>query len=191
MRILLFDDAHGLVGNLRDALAAAGYRVVGQAGAPHELSELIERLQPDVVLLAQESPSRDTMEQVVVVSERSPRPIVMVTNDASPASMRKAMQAGISAYVVSGLPADQLDTLFDLAVARFEEDQRLRNALRDAEDQLADRKRIDRAKGLLMQSRGCTEDEAYRLMRRMAMDRCLKLRDLAAQLSAMQSPPTA
>ena len=83
------------------------------------------------------------------------------------------------------LPA--IDTLFDLAVARFEEDQRLRNALRDAEDQLADRKRIDRAKGLLMQSRGCTEDEAYRLMRRMAMDRGLKLRDLAEQLIAMQS----
>ena len=99
--------------------------------------------------------------------------------------MRKAMAAGISAYVVQGLPLAQLATVFDLAIARFEEDQRLRGAVRDAQAQLADRKAIERAKGLLMKRKSCDEAHAYGLLRRMAMDRNLKLREVADQVIAV------
>lgn len=187
MRVLLFDDTDGLVTDLADSVAQAGYVVVGTVRTARELPDQVEALQPDVVILAEDSPSRDTMEQVVVVTERTPRPIVLVTNDASPQSMRKAIRAGISAYVVADLPFEKLDTLLDLAVARFEQDQRMRGALKDAEGQLADRKLIERAKGLLMTARGCDEGEAFRMLRKMAMDRNLKLREVAEQVIAIQS----
>ena len=99
--------------------------------------------------------------------------------------MKKAMTAGISAYVVQGMPVEQIATLFDLAVARFEEDQRLRTAVRDAQTQLADRKAIERAKGVLMKRKSCDEAQAYGLLRRMAMDRNLKLREVADQVIAV------
>lgn len=187
MRVLLFDDTDGLVTDLAESVAQAGYVVVGTVRAARDLPDRVEALQPDVVILAEDSPSRDTMEQVVVVTDRTPRPIVLVTNDASPQSIRKALRAGISAYVVAGLPVEKLDTLLELAVARFEEDQRMRGALKDAEGQLADRKLIERAKGLLMSARGCDEEQAYRLLRKMAMDRNLKLRDVAEQVIAVRS----
>ena len=149
------------------------------------IRDRVEELRPDIVLLAAESPTRDTMEQVCVVTERTPRPIVLVTSDASPDLMKKAMTAGISAYVVQGMPVEQIATLFDLAVARFEEDQRLRTAVRDAQTQLADRKAIERAKGVLMKRKSCDEAQAYGLLRRMAMDRNLKLREVADQVIAV------
>lgn len=185
MRVLLFDESDNQMSGLLDALELAGFEVLPVERSARDLADRVEELRPDIVLLAAESPTRDTMEQVCVVTERTPRPIVLVTPDASPELMRKAMTAGISAYVVQGLPVEQLATLFDLAIARFEEDQRLRGAVRDAQTQLADRKTIERAKGLLMKRKSCDEAHAYQLLRRMAMDRNLKLRDVAEQVIAV------
>lgn len=187
MRILLFDESDDRISALAETLTQAGHDVLAVERSSRDLADRVEQLAPDVVLLAAESPTRDTMEQVCVVTDRSPRPIVLVTSDTSPALMKKAMASGISAYVVQGLPLAQIDTVMDLAKARFEEDQRMRAQLRDARDQLADRKAIERAKGLLMKRRGCDEADAYRLLRRMAMDRNLKLRELADQVIAIDS----
>jgi response regulator NasT len=187
MRVLLFDESDEGIAELQELLAGAGYDIVGVETSARYLADRVEQLLPDLVLLAAESPSRDTMEQVCAVTDRSPRPIVLLTSDTSPDLMRKAMNAGISAYLVQGLPMAPIDTLFDLAVARFEEDQRLRAELRDARTQLADRKLIERAKGLLMKRRGCDEAQAHRLLLRMAMDRHLKLRDVAEQVVSIDS----
>lgn len=185
MRVLLFDDSDDQISELREALELAGHEVLAVESSARHLADRVESLRPDIVLLAAESPTRDTMEQVCVVTERTPRPIVLVTPDASPELMKKAMTAGISAYVVQGLPVEQIATLFNLAVARFEEDQRLRAAVRDAQTQLADRKAIERAKGMLMKRKACDEAQAYALLRRMAMDRNLKLREVADQVIAV------
>ncbi len=185
MRVLLFDESDGQISEMRDALELAGYEVLAVERSARHLADRVEELRPDIVLLAAESPTRDTMEQVCVVTERTPRPIVLVTSDASPDLMKKAMTAGISAYVLQGMPVEQIATLFDLAVARFEEDQRLRTAVRDAQTQLADRKAIERAKGVLMKRKSCDEAQAYGLLRRMAMDRNLKLREVADQVIAV------
>lgn len=187
MRVLLFDESEGQISEMREALELAGYEVLAVESSARHLADRVEALRPDIVLLAAESPTRDTMEQVCVVTERTPRPIVLVTSDASPDLMKKAMTAGISAYVVQGMPVEQIATLFDLAVARFEEDQRLRTAVRDAQAQLADRKAIERAKGMLMKRKSCDESHAYALLRRMAMDRNLKLREVADQVIAVGS----
>ncbi len=187
MRVLLFDESEDQISELRDALEAAGFEVLAVERSSRHLADRVEALRPDLVLLAAESPTRDTMEQVCVVTERTPRPIVLVTSDASPELMQRAMSAGISAYVVQGLPLDQLATQFDIAVARFQEDQRLRAAVRDAQTQLADRKLIERAKGFLMKRKACDEAQAYSLLRRMAMDRNLKLREVAEQIIAIGS----
>ena len=187
MRVLLFDESDDQISELRESLVLAGYEVLAVESSARRLADRVEELRPDIVLLAAESPTRDTMEQVCVVTERTPRPIVLLTSDASPELMKKAMTAGISAYVVQGMPVERMATLFDLAIARFEEDQRLRIAVRDAQTQLADRKTIERAKGFLMKRKGCDEAEAYRLLRRMAMDRNLKLREVAEQVIAVGS----
>ena len=185
MRVLLFDESDEQISELHDALVLAGFDVLAVETSARHLADRVEELRPDIVLLAAESPTRDTMEQVCVVTERAPRPIVLVTPDASPELMKKAMTAGISAYVVKGLPIERFATLFDLAIARFEEDQRLRAEIRDARSQLADRKAIERAKGFLMKHKACDEEQAYRLLRRMAMDRNLKLREVAEQVIAI------
>lgn len=160
MRVLLFDESEDQISELRDALEAAGFEVLAVERSSRHLADRVEALRPDLVLLAAESPTRDTMEQVCVVTERTPRPIVLVTSDASPELMQRAMSAGISAYVVQGLPLDQLATQFDIAVARFQEDQRLRAAVRAAQTQLADRKLIERAKGFLMKRKAYDEAQA-------------------------------
>jgi len=186
MRILLFDESDARLSPLVEALTQAGHTVLAVERSARHLADRVHDLSPDLVLLAAESPTRDTMEQVCVVTERSPRPIVLVTSDTSPELMRKAMASGISAYVVRGLPVAQVDTVLDLARARFDEDQRLRAELREARDRLAERKLIERAKGLLMKRAGCGEDEAYRRLRRMAMDRNLRLREVAEQVIAIE-----
>jgi response regulator NasT len=185
MRILLFEDSGDTLAELTETLTAAGHEVLETERSARYLADRVDALAPDLVILAADSPSRDTMEQVCLLTERAPRPIVLLTEDVSPAAMRRALRAGISAYVAAGLPPDQVETVMQLAQARFEEDQRLREAVRQAEDRLAERKHIERAKGLLMSERKCDEAEAYRLLRRMAMDRNLKLGELAQQVIAV------
>jgi response regulator NasT len=125
------------------------------------------------------------MEQVVLVSRDQPRPIVMFTDEHDPQVMRQAIRSGVSAYIVEGIQAERLQPILDVAMARFESDQALRAQLQARELQLAERKRIELAKGLLMKMKGCAEEEAYTLMRRQAMGRQQKLAQVAEQIIAM------
>ena len=145
----------------------------------------METLRPDVVLIDTDSPGRDVMEQVVMVSRDQPRPIVMFTNDKDPELMRQAIRAGVSAYIVEGIQAQRLKPILDVAMARFESDQAIRAQLQAREQQLVERKRIELAKGILMKMRSCSEKDAYTLMRRQAMSRQQKLIQVAEQIVAM------
>lgn len=184
LRILLINDTPKKVGRLKNALLESGFDVIDETGLSIDLPEHIEASHPDVVLIDTESAGRDMMEQVVMVSRNQPRPIVMFTDDHDPDLMRQAIQAGVSAYVVEGIHAERLRPILDVAMARFESDQSLRAQLLERDNQLAERKRIELAKGLLMKLRTCTEDEAYTLMRRQAMGRQQKLIQVAEQIIA-------
>ncbi len=185
LRVLLINDTPKKVGRLRAALEEAGFDVVDESGLTIDLPARVEALKPDVVLIDTESPGRDVMEQVVLVTRDQPRPIVMFTDDHDPQLMRQAIRAGVSAYVVEGIQSDRLQPMLDVAMARFEADQEMRAQLHAREQQLAERKRIEHAKGLLMKMRHCNEDEAYTLMRRQAMSKQQKLIQVAEQVIAM------
>ncbi|PYC24440.1 response regulator [Aquipseudomonas alcaligenes] len=185
LRILLINDTPKKVGRLKSALIEAGFEVIDESGLTIDLPERVEAVRPDVVLIDTESPGRDVMEQVVLVTRDQPRPIVMFTDEHDPQVMRQAIQSGVSAYIVEGIQAERLQPILDVAMARFESDQALRAQLQARDAQLAERKRIELAKGLLMKMKSCNEEDAYTLMRRQAMSRQQKLIQVAEQIIAM------
>jgi len=145
----------------------------------------VEEQRPDVVIIDTESPSRDTLEQLAVMNETAPRPVLMFSNDGDQQLIHAAVGAGVSAYLVEGLEAARLAPILEVALARFARDEQLRKRLADAENELADRKLIDRAKRLLMDRRKMTEPEAYAMLRKRAMDEGMKLAEVARQLVSM------
>ncbi|KOX99015.1 ANTAR domain-containing response regulator [Pseudomonas nunensis] len=185
LRILLINDTAKKVGRLKAALTEAGFEVIDESGLTIDLPARVETVRPDVILIDTESPSRDVMEQVVLVTRDQPRPIVMFTDEHDPGVMRQAIKSGVSAYIVEGIHAQRLQPILDVAMARFESDQALRAQLHARDQQLAERKRIELAKGLLMKMKDCNEEEAYTLMRRQAMSRQQKLIQVAEQIIAM------
>ena len=182
MRVLVVDESPERAELLREGLRRAGHEVTATLTSPLALLKTVEELQPDVVVIDTESPSRDVLEHLVVVTQHTPRPIVMFTSDGSPESIREATRAGVSAYVVDGLDQERIRAIVDAAVARFEEFQNLREQLADANLKLSERNVIERAKGLLMKSRGLDEAAAYSLLRKFAMDRKLKLAEVSQQI---------
>jgi two-component system, response regulator / RNA-binding antiterminator len=182
MRVLLVDESAERAEVLRAALLLAGYEVTASLTSPLTLLKTVERLEPEVIVIDTDSPSRDVLEHLVMVSRHTPRPVVMFASDGTPETIRAATRAGVSAYVVDGLDESRIKAIVDVAVARFEELQDLRGQLAQANSKLAERKLIERAKGLLMKSRSLDEEAAYAALRRTAMDRNLKLSDVAQRI---------
>jgi two-component system, response regulator / RNA-binding antiterminator len=182
MRVLVVDESTERAELLRAALLLAGHEVTAARSSPLALLQTIEQVQPDVIVISIDSPSRDVLEHLVMVSQHTPRPVVMFTSDGSEPAIRAATRAGVSAYVVDGLVEHRIKTIVDVAVARFEEMQDLRDQLAEATTQLAERKVIERAKGLLMKSRNLDEQAAFATLRKAAMDRKLKLSEVAQRI---------
>jgi two-component system, response regulator / RNA-binding antiterminator len=182
VRVLVVDESRERVDILRDGLRRAGYEVSASLSSPVALLKTIEELQPDVIVIDTDSPSRDVLEHLVVMSQHTPRPVVMFATDGAPETIRDAVRAGVSAYVVDGLDRNRIKAIVDVAVARFEDFQRLRDQLAEANLKLSERKLVERAKGLLMKSRKLDEEAAYALLRKFAMDRKLKLAEVARQV---------
>jgi len=186
MRILIVDESDERAALLGEALTAAGHEVVALLSSPLELLRAVDALRPDVIVIDTESPTRDVLEHVVIVSQSSPRPIVMFASDAGGEAIRDAVRAGVSAYIVDGLDAGRVNSIVEVACARFEEYQRefqrLKIELAEANLKLSERKLVERAKGLLMQSRSLSEVEAYHALRRLAMSKKQRLGDVAQQV---------
>ena len=182
MRVLIVDESDERAALLREALTAAGHEVAASLSSPLELLRAVDALKPDVIVIDTESPTRDVLEHVVIVSRASPRPIVMFANDAGGAAIRDAVRAGVSAYIVDGLDSSRVNSIVEVACARFEEYQKLKIELAEANLKLSERKLVDRAKGLLMQSRGLSEDEAYHALRKLAMSKKMRLGEIAQQV---------
>jgi two-component system, response regulator / RNA-binding antiterminator len=182
LRVMLVDDSQKETSPLKEGLLEAGYEVVETSTTAAALLARVAALEPDVIIIDTESPTRDTLEQLSFVSREHPRPIVLFTGDREGATISAALKAGVSAYVVDGMKPDRLQPILDVAVARFAQEAALRDQLKDAHERLAERKVVERAKGLLMQQKNVSEEEAFRMMRKLAMDRNRRLVDVAQQV---------
>jgi two-component system, response regulator / RNA-binding antiterminator len=167
---------------LRISLLENGYNIIAVLPTDTFLGERITQLQPDMIVVDAESAARDALEHVVMATRDARRPIVMFTNDDDTRHVKDAVAAGVSAYVVAGLAPERIRPILDVAMARFQHEQDLRRELADARSELQERKVVDRAKGLLMQRQGLSEHAAYEKLRKMAMDRGLKLGDVAQRI---------
>ncbi len=167
---------------LRISLLENGYNIIAVLPTDTFLGERINQLQPDMIVVDAESAARDALEHVVMATRDARRPIVMFTNDDDTSNVKAAVAAGVSAYIVAGLAPERIRPILDVAMARFQHEQELRRELADARSELQERKVIDRAKGLLMQRQGLGEREAYEKLRKTAMDKGLKLADVAQRI---------
>lgn len=184
VRILLIDEDPDRAVVLAAALKDQGYDLVAQL-APRDLSaRRVQEIAPDVIIVDMESPSRDTIDSMRQINADQPRPIVMFVDQSDEGMIQQAMQAGVSAYIIDGLNVNRVKPIVDVAIARFREFQALRDELKKTKATLHERKLIEKAKGLLMQERGLSEDEAYAALRKLAMDRQQRLVDVAETLLA-------
>lgn len=184
LKILVVSQSRKRLNALMDTLAACpeGHHVIGRLDQAINLPQWVDELLPDLIIMDTDSPSRDTLEQVCLTTQATPRPIVMFTQDGRRESIQSAVQAGVSCYVVDGLKAERVQPLLQLAQARFEEMHAMRLELQRARQELQEHKLVERAKRLLMQQTGLDEDAAYRRLRKEAMSQRLRLADVAGAL---------
>jgi response regulator NasT len=182
LRILVID-ANGIRGSIiEDGLREAGHTsVIVLHDATAALRRIVE-IDPDVIFIDLENPNRDQLEHMFQVSRVVKRPVAMFVDQSDQASIEAAIDAGVSAYIVDGLKKERVRAILDMAVSRFNAFDRLRRELDAARSELADRKRIDRAKAILMRSRGLSEPDAYALLRRTAMNKNKRIVDIAEGL---------
>ena len=167
---------------LRIGLLQNNYNLVAVLPADTFLTERLAQLQPDMIIVDAESEARDSLEHVVMATRDARRPIVLFTNDNDTSHVKDAVAAGVSAYIVAGLSPDRIRPILDVAMARFEHEQGLRQELAHAKTELQDRKVIDRAKGLLMQRQALSEEAAFAKLRKAAMDKGLRLGEVAQRM---------
>ncbi|KAF0222258.1 MAG: Response regulator [Rhodospirillaceae bacterium] len=182
LRVIVVDDEADRAQSVRQALEGAGFVVVATFGTGADLPRKLAELAADVVIVDIDSPDRDTLEDMRRVTMEQRRPVVMFAQDGKPETIKAAIEAGVAAYVVDGLKPDRVRPVVDVAIARFAQFQQLRGELDKARTTLAERKLIEKAKGILMKRRKVDEDEAYGLMRRMSMDQKSRLIDVANKI---------
>lgn len=172
---------------LERALLDEGLVVVYCLESTQGLIKKVESHQPDIIVIALESPDRNTLDNVAALNQYNPKPIILFANDSDSNIIFQATQAGVSAYVVGGPTPNRIKPIIDAAIARFQGLEALKKELQQARNQLADRKTIDKAKGLLMRSKGLDEEQAYHAMRKMAMDQSKPLVDVAQNILSVMA----
>jgi response regulator NasT len=184
IRTIVVDEQPQRRDQLAAALSAVGCLVVAAASLEDDLLPLIEREDPDVIIMDMAAPGRDALESLAYVQSRLPRPIIMFSQDDDSATIRRAVQAGVSAYVVDGLQAKRVRPIVEAAIARFEKFRSLEQELVKTREQLAERKTVERAKGLIMRQRGVSEEEGYQARRKLAMRSNRRLAEVAESIIA-------
>jgi response regulator NasT len=179
LTVAVIDPSRARAAIVEEGLRRAGIERVVVISETHGLLARLARLDPDVIVIDLENPSRDLLEQMFQVSRLIERPVAMFVDNSDRATLEAAVDAGISAYVVDGLRSERVKAVVDIAVLRFNAFARLQRELADARGELADRKVVEKAKGLLMRAKSLSEEEAYALLRRTAMNEKRKLADIA------------
>jgi response regulator NasT len=181
-KIVIVDESPIRTAILEEGLRDAGFTGVTHIGEMHNLLARIYALDPDVILIDLENPSRDILEQMFQVSRAVRRPIAMFVDQSDAESIHESVEAGVSAYIVDGLKRERIKPILDLCISRFNAFARLQDELARTKSALEDRKMLDRAKGVLMKLKGLTEDEAYVLMRSTAMREKKKIGEIAQSI---------
>ncbi|MER9212715.1 ANTAR domain-containing response regulator [Mesorhizobium sp. M0663] len=182
LTVLVIDENH-----IRASIIEAGLREAGhqQVTVIHDVAGIARRIaeiEPDVIVIDLENPNRDMLENMFQLSRVVKRPIAMFVDRSDQASIEAAVEAGVSAYVVDGLRQERVKPILDMAISRFNAFSRMARELEEARSELESRKVIDRAKGILMKSRGLSEDAAYTLLRKTAMNQNRKIAEIAQSL---------
>lgn len=180
LTIAIVDESRSRAAIIEEGLREAGYRRIVHID---EMTNLLARLyatDPDVVVIDLENPSRDVLEQLFQVSKLVKRPVAMFVDQSDTRMINAAIEAGVSAYVVDGLKKERVRGILDMCIARFRAYARLQDELDHAKSQLEERKMVERAKGLLMKHKGISEEEAYALMRKRAMNEKKKIGEIAS-----------
>jgi response regulator NasT len=167
---------------LEEGLREAGFTAVEHVGEMNNLLARIYQIDPDVILIDLENPSRDVLEQMFQVSRAVRRPIAMFVDQSDSASIQASVDAGVSAYIVDGFRKERIKSIIDLCISRFNAFAKLQDELDRTKTALEERKVIDRAKGILMKAKGLSEDEAYVLMRSTAMREKKKIAEIAQSI---------
>jgi response regulator NasT len=181
-KIAIVDESPIRAAILEEGLREAGFTDVVRIGEMQSLLSRIYALDPDVILIDLENPSRDVLEQMFQVSRAVRRPIAMFVDQSDAASIQASVDAGVSAYIVDGLKKERLKPILDLCISRFNAFAKLQDELDRTKSALEDRKVIERAKGILMKLKGLTEDEAYVLLRSTAMREKKKIGEIAQSI---------
>jgi two-component system, response regulator / RNA-binding antiterminator len=181
LQVLVIDDNAARASIIEEGLREAGHRIVTVTDMRQLLAQ-IAHIDPDVIFIDLENPNRDVLEQMFQVSRSVRRPVVMFVDQSDKASIEAAIDAGVSAYVVDGMRKERVKPILDMAISRFNAFHRLREELDRTKQALEDRKIIDRAKGILMKSRNISEEDAYALLRKTAMNESRRMADVARGL---------
>jgi len=182
LRILVVEPNEDRLRDIVDALREAGWANVKAMAHISTVARTVKEYKPDIVLIDLENPSRDTLEHVTLATETEKRAVALFVDQTDAALTDAALRAGVSAYVVDGLNRSHIKSVLETAIARFKVIRKMQLELDAAKQALEDRKTIDRAKGILMQQRGLSEDQAYGLLRKTAMDQGRKVIDVSQAL---------
>ena len=181
-RIVIVDQNPVRTAILRDGLREAGHHQVTVLESSLDLEQRLRAIDADIVLIDLENPNRDVLEQMIRISGAEARAVAMFADSSDTSMIAAAIDAGVSAYVVDGLKKERVKSIVDLCISRFNAFARLREELAQARGQLADRKAIDQAKGLVMKAKSISEEQAYAMMRKVAMNEGKKIVDIARSI---------
>jgi response regulator NasT len=179
LKIVIVDENPIRAAILQDGLREAGHLNVTHIDDRTGLLARIYALDPDVILIDLENPSRDVLEQMFQMSRAVKRPIAMFVDQSDTASIQASVDAGVSAYIVGNLQKERIKTILDLCISRFNAFSRLQDELDRTKSALEERKVIDRAKGILMKAKNMSEEDAYALLRKTAMNEKKKIAEVA------------
>lgn len=180
--IMLVDDQPQRAQMVSDQLGRAGYCLLAQLSSAEGLLFQVEKHRPDIVLIDIESPDRDILESLAIVNRQAPTPVAMFSARGNADFISRAVESGVSAYMAEGLTAERVTPAIEIAMAQFRGYQQLRKSLERTQQQLDERKAIERAKGLLMAKKNLSEEDAHKTLRNLAMNSNSTMRDVAEQI---------
>jgi two-component system, response regulator / RNA-binding antiterminator len=180
--VLVIDENTVRAAVIEAGLREAGYARVTVVHDVNGIAQRIAEIDPDVIVIDLENPNRDMLENMFTLSRAVKRPIAMFVDQSDESAIEAAVEAGVSAYVVDGLRQERVKPIVDMAISRFNAYSRMARELEEVRGELENRKLVERAKGILMRSRGLSEEEAYALLRRTAMNQNRKISEIAQSL---------
>lgn len=169
-RVMLVDDLPQRSARVEEKLIRDGFEVISILPSATGLLFQIEQLKPDIILIDLQSPGRDVLDSLSVINAHNPTPVVMFSEEEDPDFIKDAVDAGVTAYMMGGVDTEKVKPVIDVAMAQFKSFQSLRQKLDTTRTQLESLSVIDKAKRLLMDQQGISEDSAHKVLRNLSMD---------------------